>query len=68
MKHYQYSKTNGKLQEWLELCDLSLELFLQGVKQTSSAAQAETKAWSHLDKMREEERLMNQKVLMKIEK
>ena len=68
MRHYQYTKTNGKLQEWLELCDLSLELFLQGAKQTNSAAKAERKAWAHLNRMREEERLMNQKVLMKIEK
>ena len=68
MRHYQYSKTKGKLQEWLELCDLSLELFLQGAKQTSSATQAEREAWSHMGRIREEERLMNQKVLVKIEK
>ena len=62
MQHLHSYKTSEKLRRWLELCDLSLELFLQGAKKTHGSTEA---AWSYLEKKRENERLNNQKVFVK---
>ena len=67
MKHYQHLETTEKLRMWLELCNLSFELFQEGIKKMHPGISAEKKSWTHLKRIMEDERAINRKVFMRME-
>lgn len=69
MKHTKHwTSEEDKIVAWLELCDFSLQLRLEGIKtEIGRKDLAEEALWRHLDEIRYKNRLNNQKVLAKLQ-
>ena len=68
MRHYQNWEKEEKLKAWLELCDFSFELFLQGIKLSNTTDSAEEIVWHQLTEIRKKYRLSNRKILIRMKK
>ena len=68
MRHHQNWAKGEKLKAWLELCDFSFELFLQGAKLSNTSDSAEEIVWHKLTELRKKHRLSNRKILIRMKK
>lgn len=70
MKHNQNWKSQEeKIGAWLELCDLSLELRLEGIRsRLQEKILAKEALWKYLEKKREKNRLINYHAMAKLAK
>jgi hypothetical protein len=70
MRHYQNWKSlEQKLNAWLELCDLSANLMLAGIKlNIDNEALAEKEFWRRLNSIRQKNRLITQQTMAKMQK
>jgi len=66
MRHHQNWENEEKLKAWLELCDFSFELLLQGIKLSNSANSAEEIGWRRLNEIGKKHRLINRKILIRM--
>ncbi|MEW5766993.1 MAG: hypothetical protein AB1797_05110 [bacterium] len=70
MRHNKHWKSEEeKIAAWLELCDFSWQLRLEGMKlEIGKADLAEETLWRELDERRYKNRLNNQKILTKLQR
>lgn len=70
MRHYQnWKSVEQKVKAWLELCDLSANLMLEGIKlNIGNDALAQKEFWQSLNNIRQKNRLITQQTMAKIER
>ena len=70
MQHYQnWNSAEQKLKIWLELCDISYQLKLAGIRvDLKDKELAEKEALNYLKNLRQTHRLINQKIMIKVSK
>lgn len=69
MRHYQnWKSVEQKARAWLELCDFSANLMLEGIKlNLSNESLSKKEFWRRLNNIRQKNRLITQQAMARIE-